>query len=398
MTSDLSGAEAVGEPLVPQPDRQPTLPALTGLRALAAFAVYLSHVGPPHASPTWLYDFFASGYMGVTLFFTLSGFVMALNYFDSLAAPTPKRVWQFAVGRISRLYPLYAAVLVYLVLYDHLDAVPLNGLWQTALAIQAWSSSASVAFGFDGPSWSIGVEFFLYACFPFLVLLTRRITKLSGLILLAIVIGAAMVIVATYFGVGSPHGVLLSAPGSAHRWLYFNPLSRLGDFMLGILAARIYLLCGDSPLVARIGGYLTILAGAALLALMAWPALYLTAWSWDTAYAIPSVLLIFGLAVAPRAPLARLLSVRKVVLLGEASFAFYLIHVPMLSILTTADGSLWTTSMSIADAAAELVNLLIIVCLAVGIHLMFERPARTFLRRILRGGGQHLGRFPQRAG
>lgn len=58
------------------------LPALTGLRIFAALAVFASHVGPPHGASNELKAFFESGYMGVTLFFTLSGFVLAINYFE----------------------------------------------------------------------------------------------------------------------------------------------------------------------------------------------------------------------------------------------------------------------------------------------------------------------------
>ena len=67
-------------PEVSEPSKAtPRLPALTGLRILAALAVYASHLGPPHGSPKLLSTFMESGYMGVTLFFTLSGFVLAIN-------------------------------------------------------------------------------------------------------------------------------------------------------------------------------------------------------------------------------------------------------------------------------------------------------------------------------
>lgn len=369
-------------------DRRPALPALTGLRMLAAFAVFLSHFGAPHSSPSWLKAFFESGYMGVTLFFTLSGFVMALNYFDTLSSPTPRKVWSFVAARFARLYPLYALMLGYVLISDHARGVTLVDWWQSALAIQTWNSHLGIAYEFDGPSWSVGVEFFFYACFPILVLLMGRLRSRRSIIVMAAIILTAMFGLTAWF-VATGHSSLPWADGdSAHRWLYRTPLTRLGDFTLGILAARLYLLVRHDQRFTRTGGSLVITGSLLIVCLMAWPANVFSAWSWDAAYAAPAVAVIFGLAVAPQGLFARLLSVPVMVLLGEASFAFYMVHVPAIKLL---DVHPWVDGTSATTLAFGALTFGAILCLAVGLHTMVERPARVYLRRVLRVGGQHLG-------
>lgn len=113
---------------------------------------------------------------------------------------------------------------------------------------------------------------------------------------------------------------------------------------------------------------------------MAWPGLLFSAWSWDVAYAVRATLLIFGLATAPRGGVARFLSIPAIVLLGEASYAFYLVHFPMLGYL---GAGAWQQVMTPTEAVLELMILGAILALAVGLHVGFELPARRYLRRLL---------------
>ncbi len=94
---------------------------------------------------------------------------------------------------------------------------------------------------------------------------------------------------------------------SSHRWLYVTPLTRLGDFTLGILAARLYAQTRGHVRLAQVGGLLTAVASLVILALMAWPSNLYSAWSGDLAYALPAAVLIFGLAAAPLSLPARML-------------------------------------------------------------------------------------------
>jgi len=357
------------------------LPSITGLRIFAALAVYASHVGPPHGAPKIINSFFGSGYCGVTVFFVLSGFVLAYNYFDDLRRPQASSVYNFFVARFARVYPLYLLVLIYLVVRQHAFGGDAGGWWQHALAIQAWDGNDSVAYAFNGPAWSISVEFFLYASFPLLIPLIARLRSRRDLILAAVAGTVVMAGVVAWFVVTGRGDLPWADPASAHRWLYRSPLARLGDFALGILAARLFVQMGSTQRATTVASWMGPLAAAAIVALMAWPALFYTAWSWDLAYAVPSVILIFALAAAPASWLSRALSLPLIVLLGEASYAFYLVHAPAISFLGA--GQWGTQETSVSMVALEGLNLGAIAVLAVGLHFAVERPTRRYLRRLL---------------
>lgn len=316
----------------------------------------------------------------MTLFIVLSGFVLSVNYFDEFRRLRVVTTWNFFVARFARIYPLYIVCLAYLVVHQHALNEPIDGWWRNALAIQAWSPNVSQAYSFDGPAWSLSVEFFLYACFPLLVPLIARLHRPRTILAVGAGVAAATFALAAIF-VATGHGSLpMEDPSSAHRWLYRTPLTRLGDFALGILAARLFVVTRHSPGLARAGGRLAAISAALFLALMAWPRLYFSAWSWDVAYAVPAVLLIFGLSVAQTGRLARFLSTSNIVLLGEASFAFYLVHLPMIGVLGAGH---WGQDMSPTAVLDEIFIFGAILALALGLHIGLELPARRRLRRLL---------------
>ena len=371
------GSQAPSEPI---PERAITrLPALTGLRIFAALAVYASHVGPPHGVSSGLKAFFESGYMGVTLFFILSGFVLTINYFDRLLHPTAQAIQRFAVARFARIYPLYILILFYILVRQHAFGGSIGGWWEHVLMVQAWDTNLAQTYNFDGPAWSLSVELFLYASFPILVLILARL-RTTRIVLLAVTsIALAMTALTTWFVLTNRAQLPWVNPQSAHHWLYVIPITRLGDFALGILTARLYVQLRDSTPITRAGGPLTVVATLVIVALMAWPANVYSAWSWDIAYAIPGIALIFGLAIAPSSVPARLLSLPALVLLGESSYAFYLIHQPGLEYF---DAGRWAVALSMTTVLYEALTLGAIICLAIGLHIAVERPARLYIRRL----------------
>lgn len=371
--ANVSSAGAVGK-------TTPKLPALTGLRIVAAVAVYMSHLADPTGAPRLFNTFINSGYMGVTVFFVLSGFVLTITYFNRLDHPSGKRVWQFVVARFARIYPIYILILGYIILREHMIGGSLAHWWEHVLAIQAWSPSTAVADGFNGPAWSVSVEIFLYACFPLLVLALKRVYRIRTICAIAASVVLVLVGLVVWSILTKRSGLPITDPQSAHRWLYETPLTRLGDFMLGILAARLYEQTRARPRVARSGGPLAVGAALVILGLMLWPAMYFSAWSWDVGYALPAVLLIFGLAVAPSSAIARLLSLPAMVLLGESSYAFYLVHQQALVYFGAVR---WSVDLSITTLLFAAFTMGAIMCLAIGLHMAIERPARLYIRRVL---------------
>jgi peptidoglycan/LPS O-acetylase OafA/YrhL len=354
--------------------------ALTGLRIFAALAVCASHIGAPHGSPRWLALGFQSGYFGVTLFFVLSGFVLAINYADQLARLRPRRLWSYAVARIARVYPLYFAVLAYLAIKGHVETGHVSRAWPWHVAsLQAWLPDVLDAFTY-GPSWSISVEAFLYLAFPFLIVALRPLAGVRGLLAAVLVTMAVLLVLAWWFEHSGRGALPVTDPGSAHRWLYRTPLTRLGDFLLGILAARLYAALRGRPRAGRAGAALALAGVAAILFFTTQSWMFYSSYSWDVAYAVPSTCLILGLALSPRAPLSRLLSLPAIVFLGEASYAFYLIHA---SAISSLGPGIWATRLSPGTFALELCVVGLVIALSIGLHIGLERPARRFLRSFL---------------
>ena len=353
--------------------------ALTGLRIFPALAVYLSHIGTPHGAPAWLDRALSSGYYGVTVFFVLSGFVLTINYWDRLQRPTRGALWSYAVARFARIYPLYAAVLVYVAFKAKIDTGTVSPSWPWHLAgLQAWLPNSLNVVGF-GPGWSISVELFLYATLPLLILGLRPLASVRRLIAAALLTIGVLLAVAAWFDY-ERGGLSIEDTASAHRWLYVTPAARLGDFLLGIFAARLYVQLRASDRAAAVGAALAAASVVVIVFFTTQSWMYLSAYSWDVAYAVPAVLLIIGLALSPRAPLSRICALPAIVFLGEASYALYLIHA---SIAVGFGASSWTAITSKSSLGLEALSLGLVMATAIGLHIAIERPARVFLRNLL---------------
>jgi peptidoglycan/LPS O-acetylase OafA/YrhL len=321
--------------------------------------------------------------MGVTLFFVLSGFVLTVTYGDVLAKPQIASITNYVLARIARIIPLYWLILVLVLVVWNSFGPPhtTNGLWWHFLAIQAWTGDLKLAYSWNGPGWSVGVELFLYAMFPLLVLLAGVLTSTKKVVVLAILVVAAMATLVILFHLTGNDRLPLSNAASAHRWIYRSPLVRLGDFTLGICAALIYARERGRVSLIKTAPFLAVSMSMLILGLMAVPQLLNSSPSYDLAYAVPGAVLIFSLALSSHQGIARFLGSVTLVALGELSYAFYLIHVPV-----GAQFQRWGVSsngFTLVSGMVLILCLLFLVALSWALHVSFERPARIFLRKRL---------------
>ena len=357
--------------------RQANIDSLTGFRFLAAMLVFFSHYDIPGFSGTALRAT-RSGYAGVTLFFVLSGFVIAYTYLERFQAEmSARKVGQYFAARLARVYPLYVCFILFGWLAQGLESLP----WAHLLAIQAWSADSKLAFAVNAPAWSIGVEFFLYLSFPLVVpfiVQSGVLTSLRRLQIAAALVFVAMLCAALYFTLSGLNALPLENPASGHRWLYRTPATRLGDFLLGIFGAVYFMRFAQTGFASvRRWGYVTFVAGVLVLLLLAAKKNYHSAFSWDVAYAAPAILLIIGLAINRETWMSRVLGSPAFILLGEASYAFYLVHLPAAPLRHGTGGGL------VKELALYAIFLLMIISLSIGLHITIERPARGWIRRWL---------------
>lgn len=375
------------------PTGRDNIDSLTGFRFVAAMMVFFSHYAIPGLGPT-AHRTTQSGYAGVTMFFVLSGFVIAYNYLERFEAGMSARsVGEYLVARLARVYPLYLCFIVLGWLVQGSPTLP----WAHLLAIQTWSADAELAFSLNAPAWSIGVEVFLYLAFPLLVPIIVQSGVLSSfrrLQVAAALVALAMLSAAVYFALSGLNDLPYGDPTSGHRWLYRTPATRLGDFLLGIFGAVYFTRFARSDAASvRRWGFMTLLAVALVLLFMATKKNYRSAVSWDVAYALPGILLIIGLAINRRTLISRVLGSPALVLLGEASYALYLVHVPAGPLRpATAGGPAF-------ELALYLMFVGLVIALSIGLHIALERPSRRWIRRWLspRPGTVRAPAIPERS-
>lgn len=348
--------------------------SLTGLRWFAALAVFFSHTLVVPTVPPIIQNFAFNGYMGVTIFFVLSGFIIMTTYGEVLQTPNSKKLKYFYIARFARIYPLYLTALVFATVISFVNKEKPIEFWLHLFSLQAWNSDVSVAFGLNGPGWSIGVELFFYLLFPMILLLLGRVLwNKTGLIIISVILISSMFLTALYFDVNNLGLLDSSNPDSAHRWIYRNPIFRMGDFLLGIIASQYYFLYRLKKLSPKVGTYLTLLGGLLIIFFM-WRIPSEGAMRWDFVFAIPAAALVLGLALSPKSIIGTFLGAKPLVMLGEISFAFYIFHTLIFPTNTFQTGfNFWTVALYLLYLSG-----FCIFCW--GVYKLIETPSRVWIR------------------
>ena len=106
------------------------IPALTGVRALAAYLVFISHFHYifDENLPHFVQRFFQEFHIGVTIFFVLSGFLIAFRYYNNFSL-TSDWFKQYLKNRVARIYPMYFLLTIgaFISYYITKDNTMLNG-------------------------------------------------------------------------------------------------------------------------------------------------------------------------------------------------------------------------------------------------------------------------------
>jgi peptidoglycan/LPS O-acetylase OafA/YrhL len=403
--------------------RRPDVPALTGLRFLAAFSVLLAHgLAATAANNTlpqgvvyWLMQ--ASGF-GMTLFFVLSGFVIHYNYARLVTDGGVRGIAAFLWARFARLYPLFLLMMLVYVLVsqrhvaywtghpEKIDAI-FQALPYFLLSIQSWIYKLidggwliDAIRGGSPPTWSISTEWFFYFAYPFVAWLILRARQPAIVLLVA----GLWCVLWTAFATGlydripqidawavDRFGPIAGGQNQADsfvRWLlYVSPYLRIGEFVLGAITAQFYVALRSRNVTRRenaIGGAVFWVAALSvpLINYLAYsPDVALTIFrkmSWNFALA-PSVALLVFCAARYQSAASRLLTSRPAIALGEASYSIYLVHSIVLI------GAVKLSSGAVHGAAYNVVKLIVLMAIVVAISLLlfayYEAPARRWLRR-----------------
>jgi len=370
--------------LLPENDVEPKveaqkparLDALTGLRCFAALNIVFFHF----SNPDWFGPFSPvvnAGYISVSFFIMLSGFVLAYNYAGRAREGKLDKV-RFWKARFTRLYPVYLLSLLIgwqMFLSERTVHTP-DMFWLgaalTPLLLQGWVPE--LATFWNTPAWTMSAEVSYYVAFPWLARLRPpdrlrwHLTRLGGLWCLGMLPGAMYVWL-------NPDGILQVDRFSYGYWLQvlkFTPLPHLASFVFGVLLASL-----DERIVRK--GALRLVLG-----IVGFGGIYSVLLMGPR---VPFALIhdgllmpLFGcliLSLSGYNLLQRFFSFRAFVFVGESSYCLYLMHFNLWN-LVHQSGMLPFLHLSQFDpwiSYALLVSLGLLT-----LHLI-ERPAQRQLRK-----------------
>ena len=325
----------------------------------------------------------AKGYLGVELFFVLSGFILSHVY---LAQAGEKRFsyGRFLWARVARVYPLHIATLVAvgllagaaLVAGMSVDANVLSwsSLPANLLMVHAWGL-APVA-GWNHPSWSISAEWFAYLCFPAFAFVFWRLRDRP----VVAVLGAAAFLATLYFVFEQWAGFPLTE--ATIRW---GALRIVPCFALG---CALYLMYRKAPLKAPAltsAGFLVLMLGSAWLGL------------WDAITVLLAGGLILSLASLPNERAGWLAS-KPAVYLGEISYSVYMVCVPWKLLAVNLAAKVTDAPDKQLHVFVWLAILALLPVVAAASYHLVEHPARKALRAWAERGDKTSARNTKDAG
>ena len=336
-------------------------PDIEGLRAVAIGFVVLYHAGLP---------FLPGGFIGVDLFFVLSGYLITSLLIKELDSSGEINLLRFYARRVRRLLPASTLVVVITCLLEVIIASPMAQMevLKAALTTTLYASNlyfAHIQLNYFlrslAPSpllhtWSLAVEEQFYFVWPIFLLLLSRAVK-SVRIRIVVIVGITIL---SFIGC-----VWLSSVNQVTA--FFQPLPRAWEFSLGGLLALVpaHWLNAHENLCKRLGiaGLITLLLCGALVTNSATFPGYIVA--------IPVLATLATLQAgvgAPSSPAARLLSWRPLQYLGKISYSLYLWHWPVLMIAPQVFPS--------NSAAVRTGCVALSVLLAAITHVAVENPVR----------------------
>ena len=354
---------------------------LTSLRFFFAIMVFWSHIQFFDQSryPEFnnLYNkVLYEGYIGVTFFFILSGFILSYNYDDRIINRKTSFKY-FWVARIARIYPLHiAGLLVAMFIIPDLSNSLADFFTTPALSISIFLSNLTLIhsfipdgiyfFSYNGPSWSLSDELFFYVSFPFIVYLfveNKILVRFAWILYLLIPISM-------YYSVDTL--------ANDHKFFYINPFFRIVDFILGINLNQLFKLeifrnLYKNKLTATMLEIFSIVVFAVFL--------YIhddvpNVCRYSCFYWLPMLLVIFSFAFQ-NGYISSLISSSIFVLLGEMSFSFYVFHQSFIRYFAFTNDSMAITTNHYLLVSVILITSLVVSYFA---HKYIELPCNAYIK------------------
>jgi peptidoglycan/LPS O-acetylase OafA/YrhL len=336
-------------------------PGLEGLRGVAAALVLLYHLGPfiVPGEAEWL---LRGGFLGVDIFFVLSGFLITSLLLRELDRHRRINKRRFYARRAVRLLPALALVLVAHLLYTAVigDSIRTE-LRIDVLAVPSLFNYYHVIWSVFPPLsmshlWTLSVEAQFYAVWPLLLPLLWRRVRRVGPAVGVLLASAAVIALVRYLEYRSSHSWSL---------VYTRTEARADTLLIG---AALAVLCSRRSLPRHVVSIVTLVGAGALatfvvLAQASSPMLFEGGF---TLVALATAAVVAG-ALQPGSVTRRVLSWSPLRLVGRISYSLYLWHLPVYVWVHTEEGSLPTL-------ARVVLALTVTIALSTASYLLVERP------------------------
>jgi peptidoglycan/LPS O-acetylase OafA/YrhL len=372
------------------------IPSLTGIRAIAAGIVFLGHMIHFHQQDT--YPIMHYGWIGVNIFFALSGYLFTHLYADSLLQGTFSWL-DYLKRRIIRIYPL-TTVITLICIFSKIGVFSYGNIITHIFLIHSWFPAYRMSI--NAPMWSLTIEESYYLLAPFLIYTSALLSdsvfaklqtyssifKKHSLLFIMMIVLWIISIAFSRGSVGLYQDMILYWFG---KWdkdaLTMTIFGRMSDFVAGMLLALIarYFPPQKSKhgdIISSIGIMLLVFS-LQFIIIQGGPNTAglnkMTVWAF-AGIPLGASILFYGLHSGGL--LNTILSSKLFIVLGESSFALYVIQFIALPGIPNASMGLqmYLEKQNIHFLLAALISYMSFAFLAFIVHIAFEKPITSYLR------------------
>jgi peptidoglycan/LPS O-acetylase OafA/YrhL len=381
------------------------IPALTGVRALAAYLVFVSHFAYVFDAgfPPLLQRFLGEFHIGVTIFFVLSGFLITFRYYKDFHL-TANWLKHYLKNRIARIYPMYFLLTLGAFIYYFITRDPnitkgskapigiflLNITFFRGFFYQFWDTGIA-------QGWSLTVEECFYLSAPFIFLASK---KFKAFYIQPVILTTVGILLVLTFSQIRWHAFF----GNFTFMFLFTFPGRCFEFFVGVQLAR-HIIKNGSTRKSKINftytGFFMMFVCVFIMAFQPitkpWTAgLESPVGIVTNNYVLPIAIALFFYGLLTESTrLKNLLAAPFIELLGKSSYIFYLIHLGWVYILLNAGmNKLNELLFALYDKfgvdwhspfeydVLNLVYLFIILnAISIGLFKFIEEPVNHYIRR-----------------
>jgi peptidoglycan/LPS O-acetylase OafA/YrhL len=310
----------------------------------------------------------------VSYFFVSSGFLLTYTYcarFDR----DEMNYGKFWLGRCVRLLPVYfLGLLVAFPVLLHTHNVAAGKMALTILLLQSWFPGSALYW--NTPAWALSNLAFCYVSLPFLLRATRYFSQIACLMSAAAAWAVSLTLSLTYLHL-NPDALGHIDSNTVAFWLYvlkYNPLVHLPEFYIGVLAARLFITAGGFKRTQADFAFVFSTVIILIILLLGYSLPYPVT---HTGLLAPLLAVLIA-SIASGAFIDRMLKPKWFVLMGQSSFALYMLHAPLLIYVAW-----YFAKRDELGHIGHLVVVTVIVFLSLALYQWVEAPLTAKLRKSL---------------